>query len=392
MLPTMETHRYFGLSAAPFEGPPDPRFFHRATGHAETLATLEYAVHAGKACTLALGESGSGKTLLARLLAGSVAARSDVLWVHGLDQPGEVLVASICRGDGLGPLGMLGARNASEVPLTQCLPAAASLRASRPARRRTVVIVDDADGLRPARWEELLALVARQSRVPLPVTTVLFGLPSLLETLAAPQFVRLHRRLFRICHLDPLTDQDSAAYVRHRLAIAGGKSEIFTTAALALVCRIAAGNPALLNQLCDNAMVEAFGDDQRCVDAPHVIAAWHSMQGEPEPSQPVRMPPQTAVGLAPGVAPPHAGSRAARRARQHRGRSGDHSFFDKPPVLAKFETIAAGIRSAAIEPLNERLHTLESRLSEAFDRVQEARQRPQAEDTPAASAPESTPS
>jgi general secretion pathway protein A len=365
----METYRHFGLSAPPFNGPPDPRFFYGTPSYAETLATLQYAVHSGKACTLVLGESGSGKTLLGQTLVESSGARSDVLWVHGLGQPaGDTMASVLCAPGGLASLATLRAKNVPDVPLAEWL------RTARPVRppRRTLLVVDDADGLRPNAWESILSLVTRETPPPIPVTAVLFGLPTLLDTLATPALVRLQRRLFRVCRLLRLTGEEVTAYVRHRIRAAGGQAEVFTASALALIDQCSEGNPALINQLCDNALVEAFGDDCRCVDAPHVLAAVRGITGEADrPDHPVDPVPEEHAYAAGPPIPDE--SLLIARLRSIDG-----------PVVPRGPHDAAVVRPSAHDRLRDRLHSLQSRLSEAFSRVRSARQWPGTGDTPAA--------
>jgi type II secretory pathway predicted ATPase ExeA len=362
----MEPYRHFGLNAAPFDGPPDPRFFYGTTSHAETLAALQYAVHSGKACTLVLGESGSGKTLVGQVLAQSVWTRDDVLWVHGLGQPPGEITACLCNPAGLGALGAPGARSPAEVKLAQWL------RSTRPAPRRTLVVVDDVDGLRPGAWEELLPLVTREIRSPVPILSVLLGLPTVLDLLGQPPLVRLQRRLFRVCHLSRLTGVEVSAYIRHRVGVVGRKTNVFTAAALAAIHRPSEGNPALVNQLCDNALVEAFGDDCPQIDVRHIVAAARSIMGQVTQRD---GPPE-----AESVNPVGADSLP---------------IVDESQWVARLRAVttrphlrdvagAPGGRRPGCEPLGDRLRTLESQLSEAFTRVRRACQRPGAGDQPAA--------
>ncbi|MEW6249693.1 MAG: AAA family ATPase [Planctomycetota bacterium] len=239
----------------------------RAQAQAEVLATLAYAVHAGKSCTLVLGDSGSGKTLLGRLVAQRCADRIATVWVCGIGQPSHGVEATLF------PPGALQSAHAVPERELQDISLSRWVRAGLPSGQPVLVVVDDADALRPRSWEDLLALVTREVRAIRPVSLVLLGLPELADTLAQRALVRLQRRVFRACRLAPLARRELGAYVQHRLVVAGGDgSEIFTSAALDLIQQLSGGNPALINQLCDNALVEAFGAERRTVDATDVRA------------------------------------------------------------------------------------------------------------------------
>jgi general secretion pathway protein A len=352
----METYRHFGLSAAPFDGRPDPRFFYGTQGFAETLATLQYAVASGKACTFVLGEPGAGKTLLGRVLVQHLGTRSDILWVRGLGQPSNKTVASVvCASGAFAPARAPATHNGTEIPLTQWLRTARAAP-HRPQESGATLIVDDADGLRANAWEDILSLIADplpKSRLA-PVTAVICGLPTLLDPgRSHGPLVRLQRRLFRVCHLLPLTREETAGYVCHRIAAVGGKEELFSPPALGLVHELSEGNPALINQLCDNALVEAFGEDHASVDMPDILAAARSITGAAGRRQPPGDPDAWACRNAPGRPVVH----------------------EESLLLARLRSIAGPLTGASAlpcDPLGDRLHGLQTRLTEALSRVRTA--------------------
>ncbi len=275
----MEAYRYFNLNRPPFEARPDPAFFYETSSHGEALATVQYTVHAGKACGVVLGDSGSGKTLVGRLLADNVNRKARVLWIHGIGQPADgTEVAIHAPGTMNGPYTMRRARPESST-------LAAWLRTVTSSSPVNVIIVDNADGLPKHSWTDLLALLTREFRATRPTTLILMGLPSLVERLARPSLVRLRRRIFRTCELTPFARPDTEAYIRHRLARAGNDDTPFTPAALDMVYRLSAGNPALINQICDNALVEAYGAECRTIDTPHILATVQAITG-PRPRRP----------------------------------------------------------------------------------------------------------
>lgn len=437
-MPGIEPYRHFGLSAPPFDGRPDPRFYYATAAHAETLATLQYAVRTRKTCTLVLGDSGSGKTLLGRLLARSIAGQTGIVWVHGLGQPDNRTDATLCPANRLARADPFGPTNARETTLSDWL------RIDPGAAQAGVVVVDNADGLRPHNWEDILSLVTREIRPVRPIALLLFGLPALVDTLAGQNLLRLQRRVFRACRLNPLTRADVDGYVPHRLRMAAAPmtagtvppvakpiapAEVFTAAALDLVHRFSEGNPALLNQLCDNALVDAFADDRTQIDGRHIVATIHAITGGIRSRRYLPSPPAggesafAATRLAGGVTGPMvtAACRAESRLRRlssQRGRAtvdltdligepyrrapdapdgpgGDDPFLttaadspgpntehsDDPSVAG--ESPANGTPGAAptdpaasAPPLDQRLRALEGRLADALARVREARRRP----------------
>lgn len=268
----MEAYKHFNLKAPPFENRPNPRFYHAAAAHAEALATVQYAIHAGKACCILLGESGSGKTLLGRLVAEQANNKLTVLWIHGFGQPDDQTNMTVCP-----PGSLAGTSLHRRRPYDATLGRWVRSPAARLAR--AVVVLDNADRLPRHAWEDALALLTQDFRPIRGNTLVVLGLPDLLSRLTAPRLVRVWRRAFRICQLPRLGRPEVEGYIKHRLAVAGGKTLPFSTEALDLVHRFSGGNPALINQICDNALIDAYGDDRRKIQARHVVSAVKAIAG-----------------------------------------------------------------------------------------------------------------
>lgn len=341
----MEAYQHFGLRSPPFDGSPDPRFFYSAPSHSETLATLEYAIHSGKPCTVAVGESGSGKTLLGRVLARRAVGTASLLWIHGIGQSDDRTDVTIYPPSGLQRSGAFNPRQVIDSTLDEWV------RTRLAKAGPTAVVVDNADALREQNWEDILALLTREVRAAQPVSLVLLGLPGLLEMLSGPEFVRLQRRIFRTCGLARLAGQDVVAYIRHRWTVAGGdEAEVFTSAALGLIHRFSDGNPALVNQLCDNAMLDAFSEERRRIDARDVIATLRTITGHTE--QRVCLPDAAPLGAPLALT----------------------QVLDLgAPAPQPVKEVVASVTSAG---LGYRLRAIETRLSETLSRVAAARTRP----------------
>lgn len=264
----MHAYQRFGLRIAPFEGSPDPAFYFEAPAHQEALATAQFAARAGKAAVLLLGESGSGKTLLARLLAEKLNRKSRVLWIHGFGQPRTRTELVIYAPGTLAGVGRFGFDHPEEAAL------GAWMRRASSGAGPTVAIVDNADGLRERHWSDIRALLTREFRATRPLCLVLLGLPTLEDLLARARYQRLRRRIYRTCELTGFDVERTRAYIAHRLAIAGRREPLIDEAALTRVHEISRGNPSLINRICDNAIVEAFAAGAEAVGTEHVDAAY----------------------------------------------------------------------------------------------------------------------
>ncbi len=268
----MDPFRYFGLRASPFEGRPDPAFYYAAGGHDEALAAVRYAVHAGKSCAAVLGESGLGKSLVARMLAERVNRKTNVLWLNGVGQPKAHTELSVYEAGTLQGLGRFNGR-----PIESLLNA--WTRSTQAWSNPTLLIVDNAESLRESAWQELLSLMTREFEAGRRVTVALFGLSLLRGQLASPRLERIRRRIFRLVELRPFSAEETSGYITHRIRVAGREQPLFTPAAITNIFDATAGIPALINQLCDNAMVDAFGEERSAIDAPDIQAAIRAVIG-----------------------------------------------------------------------------------------------------------------
>src|SRR5205085_4452641 len=88
---------------------------------------------------------------------------------------------------------------------------------------------------------------------------ILVGQLNLQTVLRSPELRQLDQRVSIRYELKPLDEETVAAYVAHRLTIAGGSAAVaFTSKALAQVHRLSTGIPRLINLICDWALLAGF--------------------------------------------------------------------------------------------------------------------------------------
>jgi general secretion pathway protein A len=80
--------------------------------------------------------------------------------------------------------------------------------------------------------------------------------------------VSLTQRIAVNYHLKPFEREETAQYIAHRLKTAGGRTDLFTDAAIDRVHRMTHGIPRSINILCHAALVYGFADDLTTIDIP----------------------------------------------------------------------------------------------------------------------------
>jgi type II secretory pathway predicted ATPase ExeA len=133
--------------------------------------------------------------------------------------------------------------------------------------RRTVLVIDEAQNLSIPCLEELRVLSNLNAGKELLLQTVLIGQPELRATLRLQALRQLAQRIVIDHHLEALQSNETVGYVRHRLGVAGGSPDLFTTEALYLVHESTGGVPRLVNIVCDTALVYGFSEQRPVIDS-----------------------------------------------------------------------------------------------------------------------------
>jgi general secretion pathway protein A len=84
---------------------------------------------------------------------------------------------------------------------------------------------------------------------------ILIGQPELAAMLERPELQQLAQRIVARYHLGPLSKPEVAAYIRHRLDVAGTQRQLFPPTLMGRVHRLSGGVPRIINVLCDRALL-----------------------------------------------------------------------------------------------------------------------------------------
>lgn len=264
---------YFGLTENPFSLTPDPRFLFMSQRHREALAHLMYGMGERGGFVLLTGEVGTGKTTLCRSLLEQVPDGVEVALVLNPKQTALELVASLC--DEL---------NVSYPPATESLKVLIDLLnlhllEIHAKGRRTVLIIDEAQNLSTDVLEQVRLLTNLETTTQKLLQILLIGQPELQTRMARPELRQLGQRITARYHLPPLLLNETAAYIQHRLEVAGCKRHLFTKGTLPLVHRLSGGVPRLINTICDRALLGAYAKQRDRVNRRLVRKAASEVMG-----------------------------------------------------------------------------------------------------------------
>jgi len=252
--------QYFGFTAAPFSIAPDPRYLYMSERHQEALATLLYGLRSDGGFVLLTGEVGAGKTTICRRLLEQIPESCDVAYLFNPKLTVTELLSTLCDEFGIAyPAGATS--NKRFVDLINRF-----LLESHARGRRAVLIIDEAQNLSADVLEQIRLLTNLETNERKLLQILLLGQPELVDMLARPELRQLAQRIVARYHLMPLCKFEVAAYVKHRLEVAGAQWPLFPDGLWGPLHRLSGGVPRVINVLCDRALLGAFVQRKQQID------------------------------------------------------------------------------------------------------------------------------
>lgn len=250
--------KHYGLCEQPFGVTPDPRFLLLGPKHREALASLIYGTEADRGFLALIAKPGMGKTSLLSRYLEYLRNRARTAFVFQTDCDSSELLRQILLDFGLNGAGK------DLATMREMLNGL--LRTEMLAGRRVVVVIDEAQNLRERVLESVRLLSNFEAPGKKLLQIVLAGQPQLADRLAQPSLAQLRQRLSFIVRIEPLTSEETSAYIDHRLECAGYRgTPLFTPEAQRLVARESEGVPRNINNICFNAMSLACASNQKAI-------------------------------------------------------------------------------------------------------------------------------
>ncbi|MDP2504237.1 ExeA family protein [Oceanobacter sp. 3_MG-2023] len=252
---------HFSLDRFPFTIAPDPAFLFPSAGHQEALAHLHYALtgHGGLICLT--GDVGTGKTTLCRAFLEQTPDNIKTAYLFNPQLSQRELLQALCD-----ELDITYAAEASQQALYQQLNH--SLLAWYAEGKRVICVVDEAQAMPVPSLEQIRLLTNLETSDNKLLTLILVGQPELRDVLQRHELRQLNQRITARYHLKHLSQTETYAYLRHRLATAGCERQVFDEAAASIICRGCGGIPRLINSVADRALLGAYARGDNDVHAP----------------------------------------------------------------------------------------------------------------------------
>jgi putative secretion ATPase (PEP-CTERM system associated) len=243
---------FYGLSSKPFQLNPDPTFYFASKQHRRAKAYLEYGVSRNEGFIVITGEIGAGKTMVLRSL------------IEGLNGSnvitGHLVTTQLGAEDTLRMVGAAFGFRVKDVPKSELLITLEAFLISQTSKgKRCLLVVDEAQNLTPRAVEELRMLSNFQFGNQALLQSFLVGQPEFREILQRPEMEQFRQRVAATCHIGPLDQDETKAYIEHRLKCAGSTGKpSFEPVAFEGIYKATQGIPRRINAVCDRLLLAGF--------------------------------------------------------------------------------------------------------------------------------------
>ena len=243
--------QFYGFREPPFNITPDPRFLFFSDRHREAYNHVLFGIRERKGFIQITGEVGAGKTTLCRAL---------------LEELGPDYVTALILNPCLNPTQLLRmiltelGLQPGKADRVACLEMLNRfLLEQLEAGRDVVLVIDEAQDLTPELLEQVRLLSNLETDQRKLLQIVLIGQPELREKLNDRSLRQLRQRITVRYHLTPLSREEVARYIQHRLQVVGANGRpAFTPWAIRSIYRYSQGIPRLVNAVCDKALLAGF--------------------------------------------------------------------------------------------------------------------------------------
>ncbi len=256
---------FFGFKILPFENTPDPDFFYMGAGYRDTLALMKHSVVTRKGLLGIAGPIGCGKTTLANALTDNLPETSIVISMLTPMTSTEDMVAYIAK-----------CLDVSEIPDSSLMlhdVIRSELVRINEEGRHCVLIIDESHLMSDLLFQEVLFLANLETSKFKLIQILLLGQMELLDRLNEPRRLQLAQRISVIQVIEPMNENQSQQYIKHRLKMSEGPESIFTEEALSAIANMTEGIPRLINKLCDASLLKAFIAQRKSVEEEDVYTA-----------------------------------------------------------------------------------------------------------------------
>ena len=258
---------YFGLERPPFKITPDTSLFFEGGKRGDILAALVYAVHRGEGIIKVVGEVGSGKTMLCRMLQLKLPATVEIVYIANPSVSAEDILFVVAH-----ELSLPVERDASKHQVIRLLQD--YLLQRHMENKQVVLFIEEAQGMPLDTLEEIRLLSNLETDENKLLQIILFGQPELDQNLSVRSIRQLRERITHNFELEPLTQEEIHHYLNFRMRQVGYTGpELVTNNLARKIEQHSEGLLRRINIIADKILLSAFAEGTHNLGPKHVTAA-----------------------------------------------------------------------------------------------------------------------
>lgn len=258
---------YFGLNRPPFKITPDTSLFFGGGKRGDILGALVYAVHRGEGIVKVVGEVGSGKTMLCRMLQQELPRSVEIIYIANPSVSAEDILFVMAH-----ELELPVSKQASKHEVMHMLQDYLVQRHME--NKQVVLFIEEAQGMPLETLEEIRLLSNLETDQNKLLQIILFGQPELDENLALKSIRQLRERITHTFQLLPLSNGEIHQYLNFRMREVGYTGpELISLEVARKIQRYSGGLLRRINIIADKILLSAFAESTHNLTTRHVMAA-----------------------------------------------------------------------------------------------------------------------
>jgi putative secretion ATPase (PEP-CTERM system associated) len=266
-------NEFYHFKEKPFSLTPDPEFLYPSKSHKRAFAYLEYGIKDPSGFVCITGEIGTGKTTLLRVFLNSLDNEVQVARVFNTKASSSELLAMILQDLGVDPFGK------TKTELIDALNK--HLVETFAKGSRVVLVIDEAQNLSEDLLEEIRLLSNLETEKTKLLQIILVGQSELRGLLQRSNLEQFRQRITVNYHIPPLDRDETAAYIRHRIKVAGdGAAVDFPDPVINVIHQYSRGVPRLINVISDALLLYGFVEEKKQPDEVMIDTVVKDMIGE----------------------------------------------------------------------------------------------------------------
>ncbi|MBW2201542.1 MAG: AAA family ATPase [Deltaproteobacteria bacterium] len=261
---------YYDLASKPFQISTDPQFLWLGEKHKEALATLKYGIIDNKGFLLLTGDVGTGKTTLINALVNSLGDNIIVAKVTDPELEKQEFFNFIANAFNF--------KKIFQDKGTFLVHLSNFLHFAYTKNKKVLLIIDEAQRLNHSLLEEIRLLSNIEKQDTKLINIFFIGQNEFNDILLKEKNRALRQRITLNYNINPLTENETGEYIKHRLNVAGTQKKIFSSGAIRETFSFSRGYPRLINIICDLALLTGYAREKKKIKSGIIIECAQELQ------------------------------------------------------------------------------------------------------------------